>query len=164
MHHPGCTTGRLAAVARWRRARVLAWGALLLAGLPLGNVPLLAVATPLAAPCDPRPPIQVSVVNAGERQLRITVTVTTNASTPTNQLVSVLLNSGSSGLTDIPWERSGSQPPVYHPAPGTQTYSFLLNLAASASEATSVLTFFDACGPWSWFGGGGPNAFAAALS
>src|SRR5712692_2827511 len=164
MHHPGCTTGRLAAVARWRRARVLAWGALLLAGLPLGLGPLLAVATPLAAPCDPRPPINVTVVNSGEHQLRITVTVTTNASTPTNQLVSILLNSGSSGLTDIPWERSGSQPPIYHPAPGTQSYSFLLTLDPSASAATPALTFVDVCGPWPWFGGGGPSAFAPALS
>src|SRR5262249_54746387 len=151
-------------LARWWRHGPLAASMLVLAALLLGSMPWLAGAMPLAAPCDPRPPVNVSVVNAGERQLRVTVTVTTNASTPTNQLVSVLLNSGSSALTDVPWGRGASQPPVSHPAPGTQTYSFLLTLAASASEATPALTFFDACGPWQWFGGGGPNAFAPALS
>src|SRR5262249_7086327 len=143
-------------LARWWRSWPFAASAMVLGTLLLSNlIPLLAGATPLAAPCDPRPPINVSVVNVGERQLRVTVTVTTNASMPTNQLASVVLTSGSSALTDIPWERSGSAPPVYHPSPGAQTYTFLLTLAANASEATPVLTFFDACGPWQWFGGGG---------
>jgi len=130
----------------WGRYASLAASLVVLAALLLGNLPLLAGANPLAAPCDPRPPIQVSVVNAGERQLRITITVTTNASTPTNQLGSILLTSPA-GVTDVPWERSGSQPPIYHPPPGTQTHSFLLTPDPNMPNATPGLTLVDACGP-----------------
>jgi hypothetical protein len=156
---------RLARMAQLRRNWPLALGAVLLGWILLSVVPRLSTAGPVAAACDPRPPINVTVVpTAVDRQVRITITVGTNASTPTNHLVSIQLNSGSSGITDVPWERTGSQPPIYRPAAGTQQYSFLLTPDPTGNTATLFLTLADTCGMQPWFGGGGPDAFSPALA
>lgn len=110
-------------------------------------------------PCQPRPPIGVTVAPSSSGRLQATVSVQNNASTANNTLRSIQFTSTNGALLE-----SSPGQPIAVPSTVTQftnptTYSFLVRQASPPGAATAFLSVTDACGPWTTFVGGGPSAF-----
>ncbi len=128
----------------------------------IGSAAPGAPAAPLAA-CAPRPAVGVAVVPGGAGALQVTITATTNGSTPTNQLTRLQFGAASGALIDVPGQPAG-QPgsfTVVLAASTTQT-SFTVRQAVAGQAATVPLTVTDSCGDWPTLVGGGPSAFPTA--
>jgi len=147
--------------SRWRHLpRVVMFFCLV--GTLIGSAAPGAPAAPLAA-CAPRPAVGVAVVPGGAGALQVTITATTNGSTPTNQLTRLQFGAASGALIDVPGQPAG-QPgsfTVVLAASTTQT-SFTVRQAVAGQAATVPLTVTDSCGDWPTLVGGGPNAFPTA--
>jgi hypothetical protein len=127
--------------------------------------------TPRSTPgCNPRPPVQVNVTPAGNGRLQVTITVGTNASTPTNELRDLVFggdppHESSNDLISFSGVASmdGRGPQHGHfevpLPPGTQTITFDVRRAATGQATTVHIIVIDDCGPWPVIVGGGPNAF-----
>jgi hypothetical protein len=98
-------------------------------------------------------------VPEGSGRLRVFVEASLNASTTSNQLVSLHFGSAQNALID-----AGNQTgllgdfTVGLPAGTTQT-SFVARRATPGQPTTVQLVVADACGDWPTFVGGGPTAF-----
>src|SRR5712692_6026233 len=84
----------------------IALGALLvLVGLPGDWGPSYGQTLP---PCSIRPPVTLAVGQSGTGRLQVTVTATTNSSTPTNVIQSLAFGAATGGLIDIPNGQTGA--------------------------------------------------------
>jgi hypothetical protein len=136
-----------------------------------GNAPIVPSA------CNPRPPISVQSVPAGNGQLRVTITVSTNGATPVNSLQAIqwgqpanatIQLSGSDVLSSV--NGSGTIRPGPGSVtvqtgeritlnPGTRTLTLLVTRQTPGQPVNVPFTLFDVCGAWPTFVGGGPGAF-----
>ncbi|HEY7066928.1 MAG TPA: kelch repeat-containing protein [Chloroflexota bacterium] len=116
-------------------------------------------ATGVTTPCAPRPSVSVVSTANGDGRLRVTVSATTNASTPTNVLARLRFTSGTNGLLDV-GTQTGRQPPLtVELPPATAQTTFYVERAAAGQATTVNLDVEDTCGRWPTFVGGGPGAF-----
>jgi hypothetical protein len=94
----------------------------------------------------------------GDGRLRVTLTATTNAGTPTNALSSVHFNQGTN--TQVYAGLFAQQGPftVSYP-PGTTEATFLVGRVTAGQASTVSLVVTDGCGAWPTFVAGGPSAF-----
>src|SRR5262245_57339925 len=83
-----------------------------------GVVPMLSAGS-VAAPCAPRPSVQISVTSIGVGRLRVVIGATNSAELPNNALHALRFESGANALVDID-ERVGERAEfVYMPQAGT---------------------------------------------
>ncbi|HZS02765.1 MAG TPA: hypothetical protein VFE37_28900 [Chloroflexota bacterium] len=120
---------------------------------------LTATATPTPPPCSPRPPLSVAATPTGDGGLRVTLSATTNASTPTNRLVR-MLGGLSTNVGTVAGDFGVQPPPFDYTFPaGTRQTTLVVRRATPGQAATLRLVVVDGCGDWPTFVGGGPSAF-----
>jgi hypothetical protein len=117
-----------------------------------------ATATVAAVPCEPRPPVRVDGTPHGDGRLRVTISATTNAGTPTNALTQIQFTSSSNALVyaDL---FAQSVPYTVTLPPGTASKTVYVGRLTPGQAATVRLVVTDRCGEWPSVVGGGPNAF-----
>jgi hypothetical protein len=128
---------------------------------PIGGATATATltATVVPSPCAPRPPVSVVAVPNGDGRLRVTVSATTNAGTPSNALQRLDFTAATNAHFDIGVEVDKA-PPFYDVLPsGTQQTTLYVRRLTAGQAATLSLTVTDGCGAWPTFVGGGPGAF-----
>jgi hypothetical protein len=131
--------------------------ATLTATAPATRTPTPTV-TPVPAPCAPRPPIGIAVTPSGDGRLHVVVTATTNAGTPTNQLVSIRFDPGTNAAVYAELFAQSVPFTVSYPA-GTTQATFAVGRLTAGQASTASLVITDGCGAWPTFVGGGPSAF-----
>jgi alpha-tubulin suppressor-like RCC1 family protein len=123
---------------------------------PNAAPPSVTPTSPPAPPCTPRPSIGVQTTPNGDGRLRVVLTASSNASTPTNVVQAVQITRLTNASVQIGTQSgvTGSYA-VVPPAPSLT----LLVSRPSAGASTVELTVTDACGAWPTLVGGGPSAF-----
>lgn len=129
--------------------------------LALNQAQIPATPTPTTVPaiCAPRPQIRVQTApsgSGGSGGLAATVTLTTNAGTPTNAFQKIAFTGGQNVMIETP----GSPPraPGFEYTPGSGSTTTFVVRRVNPGPYTAQLTVTDACGPWQTFVGGGANA------
>jgi hypothetical protein len=117
--------------------------------------------TPLStrAACSPRPPVQVST-SAHAGRLHVTITAGTSAALPNNALQIVRFGTATNARIDVrdgPTGLTGDF--TQSPPSNTRTIEFNVSRQQVGASSTVPLVVVDACGEWSTFVGGGPDAF-----
>jgi N-acetylneuraminic acid mutarotase len=116
-----------------------------------------ATVPPLA--CAPRPPVSINAAANVDGRLRVTVSVSTNAGTPSNGLVRLDFISGTNAVVDTSTETRRRPRLTLTLPPGSQQTTFFVG-RVQPGEATHLdFTVEDQCGSWPTFVGGGPSAF-----
>ncbi|MCC7369394.1 MAG: DNRLRE domain-containing protein [Chloroflexi bacterium] len=115
-------------------------------------------AAPLGAACSPRPPVRVQTQPESSTTLLVTVTATTSASTPTNQLSQIRFAPVSNALVSMPGKLTNSAGNVTVTfAAGTTSAQFSARRIAGGQSMTVPVTVVDSCGDWTTFVGGGAS-------
>jgi hypothetical protein len=124
-----------------------------------------------AAPahCAPRPPVQVttspttsSSASGGTGALLVTITATTNAGTPTNEIQRIEWGQMANATVTLPGSGGGT---IVHPnaqvtaQSGTQSVTAVVMRTEGGKSLTVPFTVYDTCGAWPSFVGGGAGAF-----
>lgn len=148
---------RVSSLVRWQVPWVVV-GILILLGLQLqaGRGQRAVEAAPLEAACSPRPPVRVVTQPESSTTLLVTVTATTSASTPANQLSQIRFASASNAAISMPGKLTESPGNVTVTlSAGTMTVQFSVRRVANGLPMTAPITAVDACGDWTTFVGGG---------
>jgi hypothetical protein len=115
-------------------------------------------ATPVPVRCAPRPNVGVATASNGDGRLRVTITATTNAGTPTNALSQIEV--GATTNARVYLELFAQAAPFTQTlAPGTTQVTLYVGRLTAGQAATVSLVVTDGCGAWPTFVGGGPDAF-----
>ena len=112
---------------------------------------------PPAAVCAPRPDVKVKATPAGPGLLQVTLTAQTLPATPNNSFQQIVFLKLDNATVLV----NGSSPPAGAVVPlgGAGTFTFLAHRTTPGVATTVHFVVTDACGDWSSFVGGGPNAF-----
>jgi hypothetical protein len=108
--------------------------------------------------CAPRPPVTLSAAPTDDGRLRVTVSASTNPGfgNVLQALAWARLDNATVEVVGVGSVLPGQRTSL--PA-GTQTALLLVGRVTPGQAATVHLVVTDACGDWSTFVGGGPNAF-----
>ena len=127
--------------------------------------------------CNPRPPIVVQTVPAGNGQLRVTITVQTGVGLSSNSLRAIQWGQFTNAIVQVVGEGPatstingggaivpGQQPLITSGlrstfGANTQTVTLLVTRTTPGQPVVVPFTLFDDCGAWPSLVGGGPSAF-----
>ena len=118
---------------------------------------ILRIVPAAGAPCSAsgRPRVGVHSARTGPGMLSVTVSATTNASTPTNALQSIEFTRIENAFVTI-GSQVDQQSAFTIPFPGgAQVAPFIVRRKQAGLPMTVHLAITDACGPWQTFVGGG---------
>jgi N-acetylneuraminic acid mutarotase len=112
--------------------------------------------------CGPRPNVTVTTAKLAAGQLQATLTAHTNASTPTNRLISIRFTAINNAAVRLNGSPVTAGPTITLPA-GAQQATLLIDRHAPAQNpglaSTVAFAVSDLCGEWKSFVGGGSGAF-----
>lgn len=120
--------------------------------------PTLTVTPRPHSRCDPRPPVNVSVVPGQPHRLQATVASTNNGADVPNPLSSLHFTATDNATVDVGSVVGGSGDFTVSVSGQTQV-TFFVNRLNSKLAVTVHLVVSDACGDWPTFVGGGPQSF-----
>jgi hypothetical protein len=118
-----------------------------------------ATATPTPSPtavCTPRPSVAVAVTPLGDGRLQV---VLTPKGSGRARLLALKLGVVTNARLDVGAQTSLGSNAVLSFPPETLSTTFVMNRVGDGTTATAQMVVVDACGRWSTFVGGCPDAF-----
>jgi hypothetical protein len=107
-------------------------------------------------PCEPRPPVAVTVTPAGDGRVNVSLHPTLNQGTTTNGLRRVQFGPTTRATLDL-GALGFSRGNVTVTVPGTGTFGFVVIPDAPGLATLAPFVAFDDCGGWPSFAGTGPS-------
>jgi glucose/arabinose dehydrogenase len=122
-----------------------------------GQILRIVPAPPPPCSQQARPRVVLQSTRTAPGTLQVSLTATTNQTTPANQIATIAFTRIDNGLVTIGNQVDRDTPFTFTPSAGSQSAGFTVKRKQAGVALTVRLTVTDACGPWQTFVGGGPS-------